>query len=134
MGFQSLGLTSRICIPYNYGMSMSNTFRKRIAVLQRRVADLDYVCSGNLRRRYTICGTANCRCKARPPEPHGPYHYWSRLLGGKVVQRVLLPEQAKIVAKGIENHRQVRGLLRKWEEETVHALETYKRTKPRRGL
>lgn len=110
-------------------MLMSNAFRKRIATIQRRVADFDYVCSGNLRRRYTICGTANCRCKARPPEPHGPYHYWSRLLAGKVVQRVLLPEQAEIVAKGIENYRQVRALLRRWEEETVRTIETCKRAK-----
>ena len=110
-------------------MLMSSALRKRIAAIRRRVADFDYVCSGNLRRRYTICGTANCRCKARSPEPHGPYHYWSRLLTGKVVQRVLFPEQAKIVAKGIENYRQVKALLRKWEEETVKIIETQAESK-----
>jgi hypothetical protein len=108
---------------------MSNTFRKRTASIQRRIAGFDYVCSGNLRRRYTVCGTESCRCKARPAEPHGPYHYWSRLLAGKVVQRVLLQEQAVIVAKGIKNYRQVKALLRRWEEETVRAMETGKRTK-----
>ena len=108
---------------------MSTAFRKRITTIQRRVAGFDYVCTGNLRLRYTICGTANCRCKARPSEPHGPYHYWSRLLAGKVVQRVLLPEQANIVARGIENYRQIRALLLKWEEETVRTVETCKRAK-----
>jgi len=108
---------------------MSSAFRRRIAAIQRRIANFDYVCSGNLRLRHTVCGTANCRCKARSPEPHGPYHYWSRLLAGKVVQRVLPPEQAKIVAKGIKNYRKVRTLLRRWEEETVRAMGTCKRSK-----
>jgi hypothetical protein len=46
-----------------------------------------------------------------------------------VVQRVLSPEQAKIVTKGIENYRKVKALLRRWEEETVRAMETCKRSK-----
>lgn len=105
----------------------SGSFRKRIAILQRRIAGFDYVCSGNLRQRYSVCGTENCRCKARSPEPHGPYYYWSRLLGGKVVQRVLSREQADIVARGIANYREVRELLRKWEEETVRGIEIRRR-------
>jgi len=105
--------------------------RNRIAVLQRRIAGFDYVCSGNLRRRYTVCGTNNCRCKAQPPEPHGPYFYWSRLLAGKVVQRVLSPEQAEVVARGIENYRSIRDLLRKWEDETVRTVESRRGAKRR---
>jgi hypothetical protein len=107
----------------------SDNSNKRIAALQRRIAGFDFVCSGNLRQRYTVCGTANCRCKAQPPEPHGPYYYWSRLLGGKVVQRVLSPEEAEIVARGIKNYREVRELLRRWEEETVRKLEIRRRAK-----
>ena len=107
----------------------SGSSSKRIAALQRRIAGFDYVCSGNLRQRYAVCGTENCRCKAQPPEPHGPYYYWSRLLGGKVVQRVLSREQADIVARGIANYREVRELLRKWEEETVRNIEIGPRPK-----
>lgn len=110
-------------------LKSSGSFNKRIVALQRRIADFDYVCSGNLRQRYAVCGTVNCRCKAQPPEPHGPYYYWSRLLGGKVVQRVLSREQADIVARGIANYRDVRELLRKWEEETVRSIEIRLRAK-----
>ena len=97
--------------------------------LQRRITRIDYLCSGNLRRRYTVCGTKNCSCKARPPSPHGPYHYWSRLLGGKVVQRVLSLEQARIVERGIGNYRGVKRLLRQWEEETVQTIEIRRKQK-----
>lgn len=100
-----------------------STPSKRIAALKRRIAGMDYVCSGNLRRRYSVCGTHNCRCKAQAPEPHGPYYYWSRLLAGKVVQRVLSHKQAQIVASGIENYRAVRALLRQWEEETARNID-----------
>lgn len=102
---------------------------KRIALLRGRIARFDFVCSGNLRRRYAVCGTKNCRCKAQPPALHGPYYYWSRLLGGKVVQRVLSAEDAEVVAQGIENYREARELLRKWEEETVRIMETSRHAK-----
>jgi len=104
---------------------------KRIAALRRRIAGFDYVCFGNLRRRYTVCGTNNCRCKAQPPKPHGPYFYWSRLLAGKVVQRVLSPEQAEVAARGIKNYRSIRDMLRKWEEETVRTIESRRGAKRR---
>ncbi len=104
-------------------------FSKRIAALRGRIVDFDYMCSGSLRQRYTVCGTQNCRCKAQPPEPHGPYYYWSRLLAGKVVQRVLSREQAEIVARGIKNYREARELLRGWEEETVKTIEVRRRLK-----
>lgn len=107
----------------------SGKFNKRIAAFRRRLAEFDYVCSGNLRLRYAVCGTPNCRCKAQPPEPHGPYHYWSRLIAGKVVQRVLSPEQAKIVARGIENYRETKELLRGWEAETARIIEIRHRAK-----
>jgi hypothetical protein len=103
-------------------MNKSNSSGKRLAVLKERLLRLDYMCSGNLGRRYTVCGVKNCRCKAQPPARHGPYYYWSRLLDKKVVQRVLSPEDAAIVAKGIKNYRQAKALLRKWEEETVRVL------------
>ena len=51
------------------------------------------------------------------------------MLGGRVVQRVLAPEDADIVARGIENYREARALLRKWEEETVQIIETRKRAR-----
>lgn len=106
-----------------------SSVHKRVEVLKRRLARLDHVCSGNLRRRYSVCGTPNCRCKATPPEPHGPYYYWSRLLKGKVVQRVLSLEQVEIVARGIENYREAKELLRRWEEETAATIEIRRKAK-----
>ncbi len=108
---------------------LKSSVPNRIEAPKRRLTTLDYVCSGNLRRRHSVCGTPNCRCKATPPEPHGPYYYWSRLLKGRVVQRVLSPEQALIVARGIANYREAKELLRRWEEQTAITIEIRRKAK-----
>lgn len=110
---------------YNVGVFKSSQL-KRVAALKKQLDRLDYVCSGNLRRRYSVCGTKNCLCKAENPKPHGPYYYWSRLIGGKIVQRILSPEQARLVAAGIANYRKARQLLRTWEMETTRVIEAKK--------
>ena len=110
-------------------MCKSNANLKRIAALRKRLTRFDYLCSGNLRSRYAACGTKNCSCRAKPPALHGPYYYWSRLLGGKVVQRVLSPQQAGLVARAIKNYRQALKLLRKWEVETAQIVEAQKISK-----
>lgn len=104
--------------------------KEHVAGLKARLAVLDYICTGNLSRRYAVCGTKNCRCKAQPPQRHGPYYYWSRLQDGKLVQRVLSREDAAIVKRGIKNHGAVKALLRRWEKETVRVL---KRSRGRQG-
>jgi hypothetical protein len=98
--------------------------KDRVGMIHRRIAGFDYMCSGNLRRRYAVCGTINCRCKGKPPKPHGPYFYWSRLIDGRIVQKVLSKDQARIVAEGIANRRRLKALLRDWEEETLRSIKT----------
>lgn len=98
---------------------MERTVATRIAALKRRLANFDYVCSGTLLRRSLICGKDNCRCKARPPALHGPYYYWSRRHGGRLLQKVLSSSQAKLVGRAIRNYRQCLRLLRRWEAQTA---------------
>jgi hypothetical protein len=100
--------------------------KKLIASLKRRLVRFDHICSGTLLRRSLICGKANCRCKAAPPALHGPYYYWSRRHGGRIVSKVLSTSQAKIVEKAIRNYRRALQLLRKWEAQTIKIIEQQK--------
>jgi hypothetical protein len=50
-----------------------------------------------------------------------PYYYGMNKPSPSA-RRIAALEDAKIVARGIKNQRQVKELLRQWEEETVHAL------------
>jgi hypothetical protein len=98
------------------------TPQKKILRLQKEIAVFDVVCSGNLRSRTLICGKKNCHCKGKSPKLHGPYHYWSHRQGGKLVQKVLTPAQAKIVGRAIRNYRNIRRILERWEQETVEII------------
>ena len=98
--------------------------RRRIAALKRNLAPFDYVCSGTLQRRMLPCGNPTCRCKRDAAARHGPYTYWGRRQGGRLVQMLLAPEEAGIIRAAIRNHMAILGDLRRWEVETVRMIKT----------
>lgn len=102
----------------------------RIAEVRERIAAFDYVCSGTLTHRTMRCGKSNCRCQQDPAARHGPYDYWARLEGGKLVNRLLSPTQAHMIRSAITNFRQIRALLRRWERETLRAAGVRPTKKP----
>jgi hypothetical protein len=62
-----------------YSGKLSYTEGKRICTLERQIAkikqDIDTIgdlCRGSLSEQYNVCGTSGCKCKATPPEKHGP--------------------------------------------------------------
>jgi hypothetical protein len=96
-----------------------NRIRQRTQALRRAISAMDYVASGTLHSRTKVCGRSNCRCAEDPNARHGPYHEWSRRSGGRLVHRVITAQQAKSIARAIENHRELQQLLARWEEETA---------------
>lgn len=97
--------------------------RDNIAAIQQAVAGLEYVCSGTLQKRTKLCGKPNCRCKVDEAARHGPYYEWGFRRGGKLKQRRLSPEQAKLMQLAISNHQKVKKLLQAWEEQTVRLID-----------
>ncbi len=53
-----------------------------------------------------------------PNARHGPYFEWGHMKGGKLVHRMVTPEQAAIVELAIANHRKAKKLMQEWEDET----------------
>ena len=96
-----------------------NRIRQRTRALRRAISAMDYVASGTLHSRTKVCGRSNCRCADDPNARHGPYHEWSRRSGGRLVHRVITAQQAKSIARAIENHRELQELVARWEEETA---------------
>jgi hypothetical protein len=94
----------------------------RIAQLRGRITAVDYLCSGTLSHRTKTCGQPSCRCHIDVSARHGPYFDWTRLEGGKLIHRAISPEQAGPLQTAIANLREIRGLLRRWERETLQAL------------
>src|SRR5215471_8833510 len=97
--------------------------RERIARIRAALDAMEYLCSGTLLRRTKVCGKPGCRCAQDPSARHGPYYEWGHLKGGKLVHRVVSPEQAALLRLAIANYRQARKLLRAWEKETERLID-----------
>ena len=97
--------------------------RERIASIRAVLNAMEYLCSGTLLRRTKVCGKPSCRCAQDPSARHGPYYEWGHQKGGKLVHRVVSPEQAALLRLAIANYRQARKLLRAWEKETERLID-----------
>lgn len=84
------------------------TIRQQIAALG---ADLQ---PGVLTRQYNVCGTAGCRCKADPPEKHGPYYQLSFTRKGKSTTHFVKKEDLPLVRRQVLNYRRLKRLLDRW--------------------
>lgn len=96
--------------------------RQRTKELRRAISAMDYVASGTLHTRTKVCGRKNCRCADDPEARHGPYYEWSRRLDGRLVHSVITEQQAELVARAIDNYREVQRLLALWHRETEDEL------------
>jgi len=52
---------------------------------------------------------------ADPPQLHGPYYQWSYKVRGKTVSVRLNEAQARLCEEWLQNHRQLRVLVRRME-------------------
>ena len=93
---------------------------RRLADCERRyrklaieLAEIGFISSGSVTRRYTRCGTPGCKCHADPPEPHGPYYQWTAKVNGKTVTRRLSAEEAGLYKEWIANDRRMRKVIQK---------------------
>ena len=53
---------------------------RRIERAKKKVAAIGELHPGSLSQQYNVCGKPACRCKADPPQKHGPYYQlgWTR--------------------------------------------------------
>ncbi len=85
------------------------------AEITARLAGLTFALPGTLADRMTRCGYANCRCHADPPRLHGPYHQWTRKIGGKTVTRLLTDDQLADYQPWFDHQRRLRALITELE-------------------
>lgn len=98
-------------------------YEQRYHELAAELATIGLIHSGSLTRRYTRCQTPGCKCRADPPQPHGPYHQWTAKLNGKTVTRRLNQTEADLYQEWIENDRQLRSLIRQMRQIAAKATE-----------
>lgn len=89
---------------------------------------------GTVVTRSMPCGKTGCRCKADPPQLHGPYHQWTRKIEGKTVTRWLSAEQAVRYQAWFGNARRLRELLTELEGLSLRVAERNEGWEPQQLL
>ena len=79
----------------------------------RIVADLGsvgFALPGTVLERRVRCGRKGCRCRADPPQLHGPYYQWTRKVAGKTETRLMSAAQMARYGAWFENAKRIRSL------------------------
>ena len=105
--------------------------RQRIARIRASLDAMDYLCSGTLLQCMKMCGKPGCRCAEDPDARHGPYYEWGHMKGGKLVHRMVTPEQAALLRRAIVNYREAKKLMKAWEQETERLVDNEAPHEPR---
>ena len=87
------------------------SLQARLQRLASELASTGFISSGSLVQRLVACGKPGCRCQADPPQLHGPYWQWTRLVNGRTVTRRLRPDQASLFQQWIANRRRLNDIL-----------------------
>jgi hypothetical protein len=100
----------------------SSAAGRRIEEIRSQIDSFDLICSGTLLERTKTCGKSNCRCATDPGARHGPYHEWSWREGGRLVHKIVTPDQAKRLGQAIDDYRKIQRLLTRWERESKRII------------
>ena len=85
-----------------------------IARIKRELGKIGELRPGSLTRQYNVCGSPGCRCKADPPQKHGPYYHLSYTRHGKGGTRVIKKEDLASTRAAVANYARLKGLVDRW--------------------
>ena len=90
------------------------SLQARIDQLKQAVVRLGDLRPGKLSQQYNVCGKADCRCKADPPQKHGPYYQLSFTRNGKSSTQFVRKEDLAVVRQQLRNYQRLRELIDRW--------------------
>jgi hypothetical protein len=97
------------------------TYQARLQQLASLLLPAGFISSGSVVHRFVPCGKPGCRCQADPPQLHGPYWQWTRVVAGKTITRRLNPEQARLYQEWIANRRGITRTLAEMDKVSQQA-------------
>lgn len=90
------------------------TLESKIEKIKREIAELGPLRPGTLSQQYNVCGKPDCRCKANPPQKHGPYYQLSFTWKGRSSTHFVRREHLQIVEEQLRNYKKLRELVETW--------------------
>lgn len=92
------------------------TLVRQIDKLKQELIALEDLRPGSLSTQYNVCGTPGCRCKATPPQKHGPYYQISYTRRGKGSSKFVKEKDLPTVRKQLKNYERLKLLMEQWIE------------------
>ena len=86
----------------------------RIARIKTALAALGALRPGTLSAQYNVCGKPGCRCKADPPQKHGPYYQVSFTWQGESHSEFVRREALATVRQQVGTYQRLRSLVDAW--------------------
>ena len=86
-------------------ISREKLLLRQIEKVKGQLAALGDLRPGSLSTQFNVCGTPGCRCKATPPEKHGPYYQVSFTRKGKSSSKFVRKEDLSRHPAGTEELR-----------------------------
>lgn len=90
--------------------------QREIERIKKELGELGDLRPGSLSEQYNVCGKPTCRCKASPPQKHGPYYQVSYTRKGRSGTMFVRREQVATVKRQIKNYTKMRRLVDRWIE------------------
>ena len=87
---------------------------RQIEKIKRDLAALGALRPGSLSTQYNVCGSPGCRCKASPPEKHGPYYQVSYTRKGKSSSKFVKKKDLPAIRKQLKNYERMKLLMDRW--------------------
>ncbi len=97
-------------------ISREKLLLRQIERVKGQLAALGDLRPGSLSTQYNVCGTPGCRCKATPPEKHGPYYQISFTRKGKSSSKFVRKEDLNTVRRELKNYEVMKTLMDRWIE------------------
>lgn len=92
---------------------------RRIERVKTKPATLGDLRPGTLSQQYNTCASPGCRCKADPPERHGPYHQLSYSRGGRSRTENVRASDVASVRAQLRNYQRLRDLVDEWVDAAI---------------
>jgi hypothetical protein len=94
---------------------LEQSLEGRIERIKEQIAALGpELLPGVLTQQYNVCGNPRCRCKADPPQRHGPYYQLSFTRNRKSSTQFVRQEDLALVRRHVRDYKRLRKLLDRW--------------------
>jgi hypothetical protein len=87
---------------------------RQIAKIKRELMELGDLRIGSLSRQFNVCSSPGCRCKASPPQKHGPYYQLSYTRNGKSTTRAVQRGSLTELRRQLRSYARLRELVNRW--------------------